>query len=95
MDAWVQSKSKSDYGKVVLSAGKLFIDKVKEQGLQLTENDKHYALSAKLPIPVTNKKKSLVISISVKNEQGMTCGDNFIMLMHDVDQDKFNADSPY
>lgn len=25
----------------------------------------------------------------------MTCGDNFIMLLHDVDQANFNADSPY
>ncbi|KPI84928.1 putative calreticulin [Leptomonas seymouri] len=95
LDGWEQSESIKDYGKVKLSAGELHVDAKKEQGLQLSENAKFYAISKKLPNPVDNEGKDLVVSFSVKHEQDLKCGGGYLKFFSELDQKNFNGDSPY
>ncbi|KAL7698262.1 calreticulin [Lotmaria passim] len=95
LDGWVQSEHKSDYGKVKLSAGAVHVDAKKEQGLQLSEDAKFYAVSKKLPTPVNNDGKNLVISFSVKHDQKLECGGAYLKFFSELDQKDFNGESPY
>ncbi|KAG5471480.1 hypothetical protein LSCM1_01571 [Leishmania martiniquensis] len=95
MDGWVHSEHSSDYGKAELSSGKVHVDAVKEQGLKLTEDSKFYAVSKKLPTPVSNEGKPIVLSYSVKNEQNLNCGGTYLKLFSELDQKDFHGDSPY
>ncbi|KPA74474.1 putative calreticulin [Leptomonas pyrrhocoris] len=95
LDGWVQSEHRSDYGKVKLSAGAMHVDAKKEQGLQLSEDAKFYAISTKLPTPVSNDGKNLVISFSVKHDQKLECGGAYLKFFSELDQKDFNGESPY
>ncbi|KAG5495998.1 hypothetical protein JIQ42_02883 [Leishmania sp. Namibia] len=95
MDGWVQSEHSSDYGKTGLSAGELHVDAEKEQGLKLMEDSKFYSISKKLPKPVSNDNKPLVISYSVKNEQKLTCGGGYLKFFSKLDQKDLHGESPY
>lgn len=95
LDGWVTSEHKSDYGKVALSAGAMHVDAKKEQGLKLTEDAKFYAVSKKLPAPVSNDGKPIVVSFSVKNEQKLECGGTYLKFFSELDQKDFNGDSAY
>lgn len=95
LEGWVQSEHKSDYGTVKLSAGSVHVDAKKEQGLQLAEDAKFYAISKKLPTAVDNEGKNLVISFSVKNDQKLECGGAYLKFFSELDQKDFNGESAY
>lgn len=95
LDGWVTSEHKSDYGKVKLSAGSVHVNAKQEQGLQLSEDAKFYAVSKKLPTAVSNEGKNLVISFSVKNDQKLECGGAYLKFFSELDQADFNGESAY
>jgi len=95
LDKWVQSESKADIGKLVLSSGEFYGDKNINQGAKTSENAHFYASSVELPTPVSNEGKDLVISLSVKHEQGLDCGGGYIKLLPDMDPKKFHGESEY
>lgn len=95
LDQWVVSKHLTNYGIVALSPGRIFVDKEKETGLQLTQDAHFYAVTKKLPTPVTNDGTDFVVSFSLKNEQNLRCGGGYIKLLSEVDQQDFHGDSHY
>lgn len=94
-DGWVDSTSRADYGKLVLSSGDFFGDKVINQGLKTSQDARFYSSSVKLPEPITNEGKDLVVSLSVKHEQGLDCGGGYIKIMPAMEAEKFNGDTEY
>jgi calreticulin len=92
---WVQSQAKDDYGKFKLATGSAFGDKDINQGIQTSEDAKFYALSAKVDPAFTNKDKKLVLSFTVKHDQGIDCGGGYIKVLPELDGKKFNGDSEY
>jgi calreticulin len=72
-----------------------FTNDATDKGIQMSEDARHYAISAKLDAPFTNKDKDLILQYSVKHEQDLDCGGAYIKLMGDIDQTKFGGDSPY
>jgi calreticulin len=94
-DRWVQSTSKSDYGKFVTTAGATPGDKQINQGLQTSQDARFYAASTSVGEPIENKGKDFVVSVSVKHEQGIDCGGGYIKLLPKMDPKTFNGDSEY
>jgi calreticulin len=67
-----------------------------EETLKTTENSRFYEISSKLPDSFTNKDKDLVVQLTVRHAQGIDCGGGYVKLLgKDLDQDKFNGDTPY
>ncbi|PWV12649.1 putative calreticulin [Trypanosoma cruzi] len=95
MEHWTTSKHRDDFGKVEISAGKFYADAEKSKGLRLTEDARFYALSTAFPTPITNEKKSLVVSFSVKHEQDLKCGGGYIKLLPSMDPEKFHGETKY
>nr|AAD22175.1 calreticulin [Trypanosoma cruzi] len=95
MEHWTTSKHRDDFGKVEISAGKFYADAEKRKGLRLTEDARFYALSTAFPTPITNEKKSLVVSFSVKHEQDLKCGGGYIKLLPSMDPEKFHGETKY
>lgn len=95
MDHWTQSKHRDDYGKVEISAGNFYADAEKSKGLRLTQDARFYSISTALPTPVTNDKKDLVVSFSVKHEQDLKCGGGYIKLLPAMDAEKFHGETKY
>ncbi|XP_073447579.1 calreticulin-like [Aquarana catesbeiana] len=92
---WVESKSKPDYGKWQLSAGKFWGDPEKDKGIQTTQDWKYYALSARFE-PISNENQSLVIQFTVKHEQGIDCGGGYVKLYPaDTNQEQIHGDTLY
>lgn len=94
-DGWVDSTTRSDFGKLVLSSGDFYGDKTINQGLKTSQDARFYSSSVKLPEPVTNEGKDFVVSLSVKHEQGLDCGGGYIKLLPAFEQQKFSGDSEY
>lgn len=94
-DRWVDSTSRADYGKFVLSSGDFYGDKTINQGLKTSQDARFYSTSAKLAEPVTNEGKDFVVSLSVKHEQGLDCGGGYIKIMPAMEPEKFNGDTEY
>eukprot|EP00742_Colponemidia_sp_Colp-10_P011183 GILJ01012396.1.p1 GENE.GILJ01012396.1~~GILJ01012396.1.p1 ORF type:complete len:372 (+),score=101.59 GILJ01012396.1:29-1144(+) len=94
-DAWVDSTTRDDFGKLVISSGDFYGDKAINQGLKTSQDARFYSSSVKLTEPVTNEGKDFVVSLSVKHEQGLDCGGGYIKLLPTFDQKKFNGDSEY
>ena len=86
--------SQSEMGEFKWTAGEYSAD-ASDKGIQMSEDARHYAISAKLDAPFTNRKKELVLQYSVKHEQELDCGGAYIKLMGDIDQSQFGGDSPY
>jgi calreticulin len=86
--------NQSEMGEFKWTAGEYFADAA-DKGIKASEDARHYAISAKLDTPFTNKDKDLVLQYSVKLEQELDCGGAYIKLMGDTDQSKFGGDSPY
>lgn len=95
VDAWVQSKAKEDFGKMVLSSGDFYGDVAINKGLKTSQDAKFYAYSRELPTAVSNDGKELVVSVSVKHEQGLDCGGGYIKLLPALDPAAFSGDSEY
>uniref|UniRef100_UPI00398E40B8 calreticulin-like n=1 Tax=Pristiophorus japonicus TaxID=55135 RepID=UPI00398E40B8 len=92
---WIESKHKSDYGKLKLSAGKFHGDPEKDKGIQTSQDARFYAMSARFE-PFSSKDKSLVIQFTVKHEQKIDCGGGYIKLFPaDVDQEAIHGESEY
>lgn len=94
-DSWVQSKKSENYGKATATAGDFFGDEKINKGLKLTQDARFYATSVKLPQAVSNTDKKLVVSVSVKHEQGLDCGGGYIKLVPEMDQTEFHGETPY
>lgn len=95
MDGWVQSTKKADFGSMVLSSGEFHGDKAINQGMKTSQDAHFYATSRQLPTPVMNDGKDLVVSVSVKHEQGIDCGGGYIKLTPKMDPKEFHGDSEY
>jgi len=95
MDAWIPSQHKSDYGKFAVTSGDFHGDAHINKGLKTTQDARFYSSSAALPTKVSNEGKDLVVSLSVKHEQGLDCGGGYIKVMPELDQTKFHGDSEY
>jgi len=92
---WVPSEKKSDYGKLVLSSGDFFGDKHINQGYETSQDAHFYASSAPFPQAIDNDGSDIVVSLSVKHEQGLDCGGGYIKLLSEVDPKEFSGDSEY
>jgi calreticulin len=92
---WVDSEAKSDYGKFAVTAGDFSGDEAINQGLKTSQDAKFYSSSVALDEKVSNEGKNLVVSLSVKHEQGLDCGGGYIKVMPEMDQKQFNGDSEY
>jgi len=92
---WVDSEAKSDYGKFAVSSGDFSGDEAINKGLKTPTDARFYASSVAMPEKVSNEGKDLVVSLSVKHEQGLDCGGGYIKVMPEMDQKKFDGDSEY
>jgi len=94
-DRWVQSKTKNDFGKWALSAGKFYNDAEKDVGLQTSQDARFYAVSSKFD-KFSNEGKDLVIQFSVKHEQNIDCGGGYVKVFPStLDQTAMTGDSEY
>ena len=67
-------------------------------GLQLSQENKHYGVSSKFANPLDVKGKDLVIQYDLKLEEGLTCGGAYIKLLratNDLDVRQLNSKTPY
>lgn len=95
LDKWVTSTTKSDFGKLILSSGDFFGDEKINQGAKTSQDASFYASTASLGSPISNEGKDVVVSLSVKHEQGLDCGGGYIKLLPKLDQEAFNGESEY
>jgi len=95
LDSWTLSNAKDNFGKLVLSSGDFYGDAKINQGAKTSQDAHFYAQITKLPEPITNEGKDLVVSISVKHEQGIDCGGGYIKVLPSLDPSNFNGESEY
>lgn len=94
-DSWETRWKSSGDGKAVLSAGEFYGDAEADKGLQTSQDARFYHYSAP-HTDFSNKGKDLVLSFSVKHEQGIDCGGGYLKFMPaGLDQSAFNGDSDY
>jgi len=97
-DRWVQSnfkESEGTRGDFVRAAGKFYGDAEADQGIQTSQDARHYAYSAAFP-KFSNKDKDLVLQLTVKHEQTIDCGGGYIKLLpSSINQKEFNGDTEY
>lgn len=92
---WVQSKSKNDFGKWKLTAGKFYNNEDEDKGLQTSQDARFYAISSKFD-SFSNKGKELVVQFSVKHEQNIDCGGGYVKLFPStLDSTDMTGDSEY
>jgi calreticulin len=94
---WVVSTKRpaAERGEVGLSAGKYFVDEVKERGLKTLQDARFYALSAAFP-EFSNEGKDLVLQYSLKQDQRIDCGGGYLKLHPaGIDQATYEGDSVY
>ena len=94
-NAWVESGKKSDYGKLTLSSGDFYGDKAINQGYKTSQDARFYASSAPFGTEITNEDKDLVVSVSVKHEQGIDCGGGYIKILSALEPKDFHGESEY
>jgi calreticulin len=96
-DRWVTSewKDAAEVGSFSHTAGNWFADEA-DKAIKTSEDARFYAISAKLPTPINNLGKDLVIQYLVKNEQEIDCGGSYLKLLgNDLDQTQFGGESSY
>jgi len=79
---WVVSQWKQDTGEageLSWSGGNWNVNNHK--GLRTTQDAKFYAVSSKLHEEFNNDGKTLVFGVSVKNEQNIDCGGEYVKLL--------------
>jgi len=93
---WVESKHKeAEQGKFVHTAGKWFGDAHVNKGIQTSEDNRFYQISAEFD-SFSNKGKDLVLQYDVKFEQKIDCGGGYLKFGPNLeDQEKFHGDSIY
>lgn len=84
---WLDSKTRDNLGKFVLSAGKFQGSKSElSQGLQTSQDAKFYGISTKFQKQTPELfSKDLFIQYSVKHEQGIDCGGGYLKLFQAED----------
>jgi calreticulin len=95
LDKWIASTAKDNFGKLVLTAGDFFGDAKINKGAKTSQDAHFYAQSSSLGAPISNEGKTIVVSISVKHEQGIDCGGGYVKLMPKLEQTAFNGESEY
>jgi calreticulin len=94
-DRWVQSTKKTDFGKFVTTAGTTPGDAKINQGLQTSQDARFYSASTSVGEPIENKDKELVVSLSVKHEQGIDCGGGYIKVAPAFEGTSFDGETEY
>jgi calreticulin len=94
-DRWVQSTKKSDFGKLTTTAGATPGDAKINQGLQTSQDARFYSASTSVGSPIDNKDKELVVSLSVKHEQGIDCGGGYIKVAPAFEGKDFHGETEY
>jgi len=96
---WVQSdhkKSEGNAGDFKLTAGEWYGDADADKGVQTSQDARFYAYTSKFTPSFSSVGKDLVLQFSAKHTQKIDCGGGYVkVLPADVDQAKFNGDSPY
>ncbi|KAJ1937899.1 hypothetical protein FBU59_004615, partial [Linderina macrospora] len=96
IDQFKASEVREDLGSIKLSPGKWYSDKENSVGLQVADDARFYAYSAKLKRPFNTKGKDFVVQFTVKYEQDIDCGGAYLKLMPPTfDPAKFEGESPY
>ncbi|KAJ2712141.1 hypothetical protein H4R23_006218, partial [Coemansia sp. Cherry 401B] len=96
IDGFKATEARSDLGSIKLSAGKWYSDAENSVGLQLAEDARFYAYTAKLQRPFNTKGKDFVVQFTVKYEQDIDCGGAYLKLLPPtLDPAKFDGESPY
>jgi calreticulin len=94
---WVESSWRTDgsQGKFKQSSGLWSVDPQKDVGIQTSADYRFYGISAKFPA-ASNRDRDLVVSFTVKHEQGLDCGGGYIKLLPaGFDQANFGGDTPF
>jgi len=95
LDKWATSQKKTDFGKLEATAGDFSGDATINKGAKTMEDAKFYAASSSLGSQISNEGKDLVVSLSVKNEQGLDCGGGYIKVMPKMDAADFHGETKY
>ncbi|KAB0795262.1 hypothetical protein PPYR_12101 [Photinus pyralis] len=93
---WIYSEHPDkEFGKFILSAGKVYVDEKLNKGLKTSEDAKFYALSRKFKA-FKVEGKDLVIQLSVKHEQNIDCGGGYLKVFDcNLNQKDMHGESPY
>ncbi|KAM4722924.1 calreticulin-like [Rhinophrynus dorsalis] len=92
---WTESKSKLEYGKFHVSAGRFYGDPEKDKGLQTLQDGRFYSVSARFE-PFSNEGQTLVVQFTVKHEQEIDCGGGYVKLFPaELNQEQMNGESQY
>ncbi|KAJ2802019.1 hypothetical protein H4S07_004788 [Coemansia furcata] len=95
IDAFKATKARDDVGAIKLSRGQWYGNE-NGSGLQISEDARFYAYSAKLKRPFNTKGKDFVVQFTVKYEQDIDCGGAYLKLLPPtLDPAKFDGDSEY
>ncbi|KAJ2836203.1 hypothetical protein J3B01_002996 [Coemansia erecta] len=96
LDTFIATEARSDLGAIKLSKGKWFSDDENSIGLQVSEDARFYAYSAKLNRPFNTKGKDFIVQFTVKYEQDIDCGGAYLKLLPPtLDPAKFDGESEY
>jgi len=98
-DRWVTSNWKGDsMGEWKWTAGEWYANEEKAKGMQVTEDMRFHAISAKMDSPANTVSDKLIVQFSVKHEKKdyAFCGGGYIKLVPGtMDQKEFGGDTKY
>ncbi|KAG0236213.1 hypothetical protein BGW42_003858 [Actinomortierella wolfii] len=95
-ERWTLSESRSDLGKVEVTAGSLVADEEYSKGLQTVEDHRFYQLTTPLKETVDNSKEDLIIQYTVRQDRPQECGGSYLKLLPEgYDPKTFHGDSEY
>jgi len=93
MDGWTEADGKT--GLFSLAKEEWGID-TESNRLKTTKDASFYAIATKIPEPLDNTEKPLVLMLTVKHEQNLDCGGGYLKLMNALESlDKFDGDTQY
>ncbi|KAK2961268.1 putative Calnexin like protein [Blattamonas nauphoetae] len=96
---WVQSQSHiadGEFGKIGWHPGKFYGHFEENMGMVLLNDKSRYDISADIGETISNKNSDLIISYTVKFEQGIDCGGGYIKIFPDtLNQVDLNENSTY
>ncbi|KAJ1800352.1 hypothetical protein LPJ59_001168 [Coemansia sp. RSA 2399] len=96
IDKFKPSKARDDVGTIKISNGKWYGSEEHAAGLQLVDDARFYAYSAKLKRPFNTKGKDFIVQFTVKYEQDIDCGGAYLKLLPPTfEPEKFDGDTEY
>ncbi|KAJ2841452.1 hypothetical protein GGI22_007886, partial [Coemansia erecta] len=96
IDKFKPSKARDDIGTIKISNGKWYGSEEHAAGLQLVDDARFYAYTAKLKRPFNTKGKDFIVQFTVKYEQDIDCGGAYLKLLPPtLEPEKFDGDSEY